>query len=115
MLRAPTPWYGPGFWIASIERRQLDHAFQKNGVLRSEHLRKPQPLTHRYWSLELRTSLTEAEPPRGLPPRTLPAVVYVLVLTTIQRIRGTRPDDDPPTCRHPVATRWQRRVRWRKP
>jgi len=29
MLRAPPPQYGPGFWIASIERRQLDHAFQK--------------------------------------------------------------------------------------
>ena len=30
----------------------------KNGVSRSKHLLKPQPLPHQYWVLELRTSLT---------------------------------------------------------
>ena len=32
----------------------------KNGVLRSKHLLKPQPLPRHYWGLELRTSLTKA-------------------------------------------------------
>jgi len=64
MLRAPPPQYGPGFWIASIERRQLDHAFQKTVFcvpnIYGNPNHQPIDITHRYWSLELRTSLTEA-------------------------------------------------------
>ena len=42
-------------WIYHKEEQNFS-SVQKNGVWRSKHLLKPQPLPHQHWGLELRTS-----------------------------------------------------------
>ena len=46
--------------IRDFDLDSLGKCVPKNGVSRSKHLLKPQPLPHQHWGLELRTSLTKA-------------------------------------------------------
>ena len=44
--------------IRDFDLDSLGKCIPKNGVSRSKRVSKPQPLSHQYWGVELRTSLT---------------------------------------------------------
>jgi hypothetical protein len=106
MIRPPQPSHGNMRFKMSTPK-WCHTRVPKNGVSRSKHLLKPQPLPHHHWGLELRTSLTKAGDGAkcGAKFADTPCVIYI-------EVTGVRPESKDTGLRFECGIRCSYPVTW---